>query len=222
MNSIILVIILVIVLITMVIMSYYMLSKKGFFAVSIIQPYLKNISHIRHDIIEEISLLNKTKWIEWPEKDLYKGDLKWHIIPICGFGVWISKIENSCPRLCKFLKNVPGLKLAIISKLAPMTELIPHRGWGKHSNNVLRCHYGLDVPKDCFVTVNGEKQYHENDKWIIFDDSKEHSASNNSGKDRIVLILDIERPLWIPKGNSKVEFSQELQNVIDKFKNDKI
>lgn len=32
-------------------------------------------------------------------------------------------------------------------------KLIPHQGWATHSNNIMRCHYGISVPEYCFISV---------------------------------------------------------------------
>ena len=49
---------------------------------------------------------------------------------------------------------------------------------------------------------------------MIFDDSKTHHAENNGKHDRIVLIIDIERPCNVRVGNSKIEFSKEVNDLI--------
>jgi aspartyl/asparaginyl beta-hydroxylase (cupin superfamily) len=55
-------------------------------------------------------------------------------------------------------------------------------------------------------------------KWIIFDDSLYHSASNEDVTDeRIILLLDIKRPNNISKGTSDVNYSNELNDFIKEF-----
>ena len=55
-------------------------------------------------------------------------------------------------------------------------------------------------------------------KIIVFDDSKLHYAQNNGSKDRIILILDIDRPKNVKIGTSTVEDTAELNNFIDSIK----
>lgn len=50
-------------------------------------------------------------------------------------------------------------------------------------------HIGLDVPEDCYLTVNDEKYKEENKKVIMFDDAHTHSAENLSKKDRLILYI---------------------------------
>ena len=154
-------------------------------------------------------------------------DGSWKIIPFQGFNIWCESQCTLFPNLTQFLKSLPNLKVALLSKLEPNTTLVPHYGWGKHSNNILRCHYGIKLPLDKSLSYIGVKednndvdeiQYHIQEDWIVFDDSKLHYASNNSkNEDRVVLIIDLIRPDYIEKGKSTVENSAELLNIINEM-----
>lgn len=105
-------------------------------------------------------------------------------------------------------------------------KLFPHQGWGNHSNNVIRCHFGLDVPNGCYISVSDknnlsdqEIKYHKNNEWLCFDDSKIHYAHNPTNKDRIVLIVDVVRPKNIKRGNSTIGDTKELAEIINYYKN---
>ena len=191
-------------------------------------PTLKNIHSYRSTILTEVDCILKDpkNWENWPEKGLYDGrpNSTWKIFPFFAFGIWVKENCIKSPILTKFIKSIPNLKLATLSKLSAGMKLVPHRGWGNHSNNVLRCHYGLIVPpnKSCYVKVWNEIEYHENDKWIVFDDSKTHMAENSSSGDRIVLIIDISRPKNIPKGTSLVGDTRELLEIINYFSSKQI
>ena len=56
------------------------------------------------------------------------------------------------------------------------------------------CHLPLVVPPHCGFRVGNEVRAWEVGKLLIFDDTIEHEAWNNSAEDRIVLIFDIWRP----------------------------
>jgi aspartyl/asparaginyl beta-hydroxylase (cupin superfamily) len=53
---------------------------------------------------------------------------------------------------------------------------------------VLRAHLGLVIPKDCNIRVGEETHTWEEGKMLIFDDSYDHEAWNDSDEDRFVLI----------------------------------
>lgn len=176
---------------------------------------------------------NETIWKKWPEKKLYDKNGEWSILPFIAFGIIVEKNCNKYPKLWDFISSISNVKIAILSKMGPRMKLKPHRGWGKHSNHVLRCHFGLKIPDEnsCYISVSDEHptkiknnkqvevKYHSQDKWLIFDDSKWHYAENCTDEDRIVLILDIHRPNFVSDGTSNVSDTKELIKIINNFKN---
>jgi beta-hydroxylase len=212
------------------------LLDKNFYTIDETFPYLNKIYNKLDIYKTEFSNLQNNLWFDWIETDLYKNNTKdadWKIIPFYGFNTWVKKSCNKCPEFYKFLKSIPNLKIAILSKMGPNTILSEHQGWGTHSNFVLRCHFGLDIPNNCYVSVGyydknkvktdeniiREVKKYERNKWIIFDDSKFHYTYNHSNKDRTVLILDIERPSNIKKGVSTIGNTKELDDLLKYFKN---
>ena len=207
-----------------------MLSKiKGkFYKTKEVSQHLDNIYDELSEIKNEVDQVVKNKWISWPEKYLYAENGDWNIFPFYAFGMWIPVNCNKCPRINSFLKSIPGLKLATLSRMTPGMKLTPHEGWASHSNYVIRCHFGIIVPDGCYISVkeidiydknDTEKiKYHKENEWLIFDDSKTHYAHNTSNSDRVVLIIDIERPKNIKIGQSKVGDSKELINIVNYFK----
>lgn len=207
--------------------SLKQLNKK-FYKVKDVSPDLDNIYNNLDGIKAEVDEIIKNKWISWPEKYLYAAEGDWNIFPFYAFGIWINDNCEKCPNICKFLKSIPGLKLATLSRMTPGMKLAPHEGWASHSNNVIRCHFGIVVPDGCYISVkeidiydphDKEKiKYHKENEWLIFDDAKTHYAHNTSNYDRVVLIIDVERPKNIKKGKSKVGDSRELLEVVKYFK----
>jgi beta-hydroxylase len=196
-------------------------KNKQFYDINEICPYLINISLYSNSIKNEIIDVDLGKWNTWPEKHLFNGSFDestWKVYPFYAFGIWVKQNCEQCPKTYEFLKKVPGLKLATFSKLTKGMRLKPHCGWGSHSNYVIRCHYGIIVPTSCYVVVENIKQYHKQNDWLAFDDSKEHYAVNQSDSDRIILILDIERPSNIKIGTSDVTDTTELLELVNHFK----
>ena len=58
----------------------------------------------------------------------------------------------------------------------------------------LICHLPLIVPPGCWLRVGNETRHWEEGKLMIFDDSIEHEAKNESDQTRIILLFDIWRP----------------------------
>jgi aspartate beta-hydroxylase len=91
------------------------------------------------------------------------------------------------------LPRVPGsTPHALFSRLAANTKIPPHHGL---INTRLICHLPLLVPENCGALRCGNQQR----AWVegealVFDDTIEHEAWNNSNSDRVVLLFDIWRP----------------------------
>src|SRR5438270_11079011 len=88
---------------------------------------------------------------------------------------------------------------AYFSILCPRKRLPPQRGPFK---GVLRYHLGLRVPDRsqqlCGIRVGGQTRSWAEGASLLFDNTFVHSAWNESGETRVVLIVDVERPLHPP------------------------
>ena len=161
-------------------------------------PIQQELNHVLH---------KESLWKQWPEP-LAIPDQRWKTIPLYGFGQW-SIQSQSFPRLCHRIRRLPGLRLAILSKLEPHVVLRPHEGWAFHSNHVLRNHLPIQLPKHkeaCQILVKPNRhrgtpfhvRSYQKNQWITFDDSLPHYAVNGTDEDRIVLIIDMVRPPQLP------------------------
>ncbi|HYD13824.1 MAG TPA: aspartyl/asparaginyl beta-hydroxylase domain-containing protein [Allosphingosinicella sp.] len=79
----------------------------------------------------------------------------------------------------------------LFSLLKPGARIEAHNGM---INTRLICHLPLIVPPGCGFRVGNEVREWEVGKLLIFDDTIEHEAWNDSKEDRVVLIFDIWRP----------------------------
>ena len=61
-------------------------------------------------------------------------------------------------------------------------------------NTRLICHLPLIVPPNCRLRVGNEVRNVEAGKMLIFDDSIEHEAWNDSDETRVILLFEIWRP----------------------------
>lgn len=175
----------------------------------------------RQEIIQELLMGHDGyHWTPWPEKNLYNTGGDWKTIPLlCTFPgndetkkKWMN--TDIFPNTITILKNIPGIRTALFSKLSPGTTLTLHRGWKQLSNFVLRCHLAIDLPQaiSCGIMVDNEVRFITNEKCLlVFDDSKNHLAFNHDKEnERVVLIVDIVRPLWVELGESDVSYTSEL------------
>jgi len=90
--------------------------------------------------------------------------------------------------LCHCARRTPTV---MFSWLRPKTRIPAHNGM---LNTRLICHLPLIVPPGCGLRVGNEVREWEEGKTLIFDDSMEHEAWNDSAENRVVLLFDIWRP----------------------------
>jgi beta-hydroxylase len=67
---------------------------------------------------------------------------------------------------------------------------------------VLRYHLGLVVPRDreaCRIRVGEDIRHWEQGRSLIFDDTYNHEVWNDTDETRVVLFVDVIRPLPFPE-----------------------
>lgn len=133
-----------------------------------------------------------------PRQTRISPDNLWKTFFFCAFGYRSQQNCDRCPETAKLLQQIPGLKVAFFSILAPGKHIPRHRG--KHKG-IIRCHLALKVPKpkeNCYIQVDDQIAYWEEGKTLFFDDTYFHEVWNNTDDYRVVLFLDIVRPLRFP------------------------
>ncbi|NRB06080.1 MAG: aspartyl/asparaginyl beta-hydroxylase domain-containing protein [Richelia sp.] len=126
------------------------------------------------------------------------NDNLWKTYFFYAFGFKATKNCVRCPKTTKLLERIPGMKVAFFSILAPGKHIPEHRG--KHKG-IIRYHLGIMVPEpksDCRIRVADQIAYWEEGKSLIFDDTFYHEVWNDTNGYRVVLFLDIARPLRFP------------------------
>lgn len=126
------------------------------------------------------------------------GDDLWKTYFFWAFGFQSKTNCDRCPETVKLLKKVPGLKVAFFSILAPGKHIPEHRG--KHKG-LIRYHLGLKVPQNraaCRIRILDQFAQWEEGKSLLFDDTFYHEVWNDTDEYRVVLFLDIARPLRFP------------------------
>jgi aspartate beta-hydroxylase/beta-hydroxylase len=94
----------------------------------------------------------------------------------------------------------------------------------------LRYHLGVKVPTENppKIVVDGQPYTWKNGEDVMFDDSYPHEVINTCKEPRVVLIIDILRPLpFLPNllnkiavhGIAKYTYGRWVMNRVEKFKN---
>jgi aspartyl/asparaginyl beta-hydroxylase (cupin superfamily) len=124
-------------------------------------------------------------------------DKDWSALFLCENGAMVAKVIERCPRTWETIQQAPQPRVpgwgptAMFSLLKAGARIAPHTGM---FNTRLVCHLPLIVPPGCKFRVGNEVRAWEEGKLMIFDDTIEHEAWNDSNEDRVVLIFDIWRP----------------------------
>lgn len=123
-----------------------------------------------------------------------RGD-NWKTFAFYVFGDRVDQNCTRCPQTAALLDGLPGLQNAWFSILAPGYQIPPHRG---PSRAVIRCHLGLRIPQEaeaCWIRVDQQRASWQPGTMMCFDDTYEHEVQNNTDETRVVLFIDIDRPL---------------------------
>lgn len=122
------------------------------------------------------------------------GEASWRVFMLYAMGEKPAQNRARCPETCRLLDQVPDLFEAFFSILEPHKSVPPHEG---PYAGYLRYHLPLIVP-----TVN-PPQMRVKDYWhtwreregLLFDDHYEHEVVNHCDEVRVVLIVDVLRPM---------------------------
>jgi aspartyl/asparaginyl beta-hydroxylase (cupin superfamily) len=128
-----------------------------------------------------------------PDHQDVARDGKWKSFVFEAYGYHVPRNRASCPRTAALLDQVPGLVLAMFSIMEPGTHVPLHTGVSKA---LINAHLALDVPiGDCRIEVGGETRRWEAGKLLFLDDTYPHQVWNNTEHTRVVLLMQIRRPL---------------------------
>jgi aspartate beta-hydroxylase/beta-hydroxylase len=103
---------------------------------------------------------------------------------------------RDCPLFVDFAERTPRVVNAIIAILEPGVTLKAHKG---PYAGILRYHLPLTVPDNNPPRLRVDREIHtwKEGEGILIDDTFEHEVYNESDGRRIMLIIDIRRPMGL-------------------------
>ncbi|MCP5081087.1 MAG: aspartyl/asparaginyl beta-hydroxylase domain-containing protein [Alphaproteobacteria bacterium] len=119
----------------------------------------------------------------------------WKTFFLYGFG---NRVETNCkqaPVTAEIIGRAPEIHTAFFSILAPGFHIPAHTGVTK---GILRTHLGLIIPKErekCRIRVGDQFMNWKAGKVFVIDDFYDHEVWNDSDEERVVLLLDFNRPM---------------------------
>ena len=122
------------------------------------------------------------------------SDKKWSVFMLFLLGYQSEDAEILCPQLCALLKTIPNAIQAFFSILEPGKSIPLHDG---PYLGYLRYHLGIKIPQNNppSIIVNKQPYTWREGEAVLFDDSWPHEVVNHSDDYRVVLIVDILRPM---------------------------
>jgi aspartyl/asparaginyl beta-hydroxylase (cupin superfamily) len=123
---------------------------------------------------------------------------EWKIFYLWAMGERAEPNASKCPRTSELLGSIPGVFQAFFSILEPGKSIPEHEG---PYCGYLRYHLGLVVPPEAPPSIRVRDTWHtwQEKQSVLFDDSWNHEVVNESSGERVVLIVDVLRPMPLPQ-----------------------
>ena len=121
-------------------------------------------------------------------------DARWKVFLLYAMGEKPAENRERCPRTSELLDKVPNVTQAFFSILEGGKSVPAHCG---PYRGFLRYHLALKVPKQDIPRMRVKDQWvsWREGEGFLFDDTWEHEVINNSQQIRVVLLVDVQRPL---------------------------
>jgi len=134
-------------------------------------------------------------------------DKAWRVFLLYAMGEKPAENRRKCPQTAAALDKIPGLFQAFFSILDPGKSIPAHRG---SFLGYIRYHLALLVPSVRPPSIRVKDRIHtwKEGESVLFDDSWEHEVMNDSESKRVVLIIDVLRPLPPMLHGMNLAFSQ--------------
>ncbi len=142
-----------------------------------------------------------------PDHRRIASDGKWKSLFLGGYGYNSQENLKKCPQIARAIADTPGVVMAFLSIMEPRTHVPRHRGLTK---GWLNCHLPLVIPENgrCEIAIDDELYQWKLNQWFVFDETFPHEVWNESDEPRLVLFLQVKRPMrWPGKALSKLIYT---------------
>ncbi len=144
--------------------------------------------------VEKLNAIPAYEDLDKFQVDPDKPETKWKVFVLNMMGEFDEAALRLCPEICKMVKDIPDVFQAMFSVLEPGRSIPAHKG---PYMGYLRYHIGVKIPKENPPQIRIEDTYYtwKTGEGVIFDDSWDHEVINKATEERVVLIVDILRPM---------------------------
>lgn len=121
-------------------------------------------------------------------------DKNWKILMLYAMGERPAANRRFCPKTCELLEKIPDLFQAFFSMLDAGKSIPSHTG---PYRGYLRYHLALKVPQKNPPSMRVKDQLYvwQEGHAILFDDTYDHEVLNKAAEERVVLVVDVLRPM---------------------------
>ena len=171
-------------------------------------PWLEAIEAATEDVAAELEAVLTTgaefepyvqEQLDRPRRtdDRMTNNEGWTAYYLWRDGRIVEDHASHCPKTMKALEHAPLCTIrgrtpsVLFSRLRAGARIPAHTGY---INARLICHLPLIVPEGCGFRVGNDVRAWQKGKALVFDDTMEHEAWNDSPNTRIVLLFEIWRP----------------------------
>jgi aspartyl/asparaginyl beta-hydroxylase (cupin superfamily) len=133
-----------------------------------------------------------------PDHARIAPDDSWRSFFLVGYGAQIAANCRHAPATTRLVEQIPGLNSAFFSILGPGCHIPRHKGVTK---GLLTWHLALRVPRRpelCRMEVGGETVVWREGQGVLFDDTYDHEVWNESPELRLILLVQVSRPMRWP------------------------
>lgn len=163
-----------------------------------LQEFIDSIPQLRSEYLAASTMAYDVGELSPEERSIAGEDGKWKMLPVKILDTFAPESET-VPTVKSLVKKHAGeLSTVYYSILEAGKELPIHRGPFK---GVVRCHIPIVVPEGDLGLIVYSDDLTDNEviyRWqepFVFDDTHRHSAWNRTKDKRVVLLMDIIRPL---------------------------
>lgn len=173
------------------------LANQDFPWVQELEANWKTIRRELQGVLQDPERIPSFQEISRDQLNLTQDD-RWKTFFLYGYGYRTPANCDRCPETTRLVESIPGMMTAFFSILAPGKHIPPHRGPYK---GLVRCHLALVVPEpreQCRIRIGDVDTCWQEGRCLLFDDTYRHSVRNDTDGTRVVLFLDVRRPLRPP------------------------
>ncbi len=163
-----------------------------------LKAFSDNFDTIKSELeqVEQLQAIPAYEELDQFQADEAKPTSKWKVFVLNLMGDVPETALEVCPKTCEMINAVPNVFQAFFSVLEPGRSIPAHKG---PYMGYLRYHIGMKIPKVNPPQIRIHDTYYtwKEGESVLFDDSWEHEVINEATEERIVLIIDILRPMHV-------------------------